>query len=144
MSTRSNIGIENSDDTITAIYCHFDGYVKGVGKTLYEHYNTIDKVNELIALGDISSLGERINPIGKHSFDNREKGTTVAYHRDRGEDFHQYHFKDIQDYVETTDFDIDYLYLYKDNEWNVFGCYDYAGGWYSVKDALSDDKIRLR
>lgn len=131
MSTRSNIGIENPDGTITAIYCHFDGYVNGVGKTLYEYYNDIDKVKELIALGDISALGYTIDD-------------TIAYHRDREEDFHQYHFEDIQDYSENAAFDIDYIYLYKDGEWNVNGTYEYSSGWYSVKDVLSDDKIHLR
>ena len=33
MSTRSNIGIINADGSVTAIYCHNDGYPSGVGKT---------------------------------------------------------------------------------------------------------------
>jgi hypothetical protein len=56
MATRSMIGRINPDDTITAIYCHFDGYPEGVGKDLVKFYDTDEKVNELINLGDISAL----------------------------------------------------------------------------------------
>jgi hypothetical protein len=76
MATRSRIAIENQDGTVTSIYCHFDGYIDGVGKTLQENYNTREKMEQLIALGDISSLGKTIEE-------------TVAYHRDRGEEFHR-------------------------------------------------------
>jgi hypothetical protein len=60
MATRSNIAIENQDRTVSSIYCHFDGYIDEVGKTLYENYNTREKMEQLIALGDISSLGKII------------------------------------------------------------------------------------
>ena len=72
MATRSNIEIENKDGTVSAIYCHFDGYIDGVGEILYKNYNTREKLEQLIALGDISSLGKTLEE-------------TVAYHRDRGE-----------------------------------------------------------
>ena len=39
MATRSNIGIVNEDDSITAIYCHWDGYPEHNGKILLNHYN---------------------------------------------------------------------------------------------------------
>jgi hypothetical protein len=38
MSTRSRIAIENQNGSVTSIYCHFDGYISGVGKTLKECY----------------------------------------------------------------------------------------------------------
>lgn len=79
MSTRSRIAIETRDtdgnQVINSIYCHFDGYPEGVGTTLFNHYTSKEKVTELIKLGDISSLGIQLT------------STTVAYHRDRGEDF---------------------------------------------------------
>jgi hypothetical protein len=58
MATRSRIAIENQDGTVTSIYCHFDGYIDGVGKILQENYNTREKMEQLIDLGDISSLGK--------------------------------------------------------------------------------------
>ena len=88
MSTRSSISIKNSDGTFTGICCHFDGYPSGNGKILLEHYTEEAKVQELIALGDLSSLGAQVKPSSpEHRYGNREPGVTVAYHRDRGEDF---------------------------------------------------------
>lgn len=84
MSTRSCI-ITKTETGYAGIYCHFDGYLEGVGQTLLKHYQDPSKVARLIALGDISSLGERVEPTGAHSFENPEDGTTVAYGRDRGE-----------------------------------------------------------
>ena len=46
MSTRSFIGIQNLDGTVTGIYCHHDGYLAGVGATLKAHYTTVRQVLE--------------------------------------------------------------------------------------------------
>ena len=72
MSTRSNIGIIGINGEIRQIYCHCDGYLAHNGKILIQHYNTTEKVESLLALGDLSVLGE--TPEG-----------CIAYHRDRGE-----------------------------------------------------------
>jgi hypothetical protein len=91
MATRSRIAIETTDSfgnkVIKSIYCHFDGYPSGVGKTLMENYQDREKVEALISLGDISFLMEEIIPTGPHSFNSPQPGVTVAYHRDRGEKF---------------------------------------------------------
>lgn len=59
MSTRSLIGIYREEEKMVEyIYCHFDGYLDGVGKLLEEHYQTQDKIERLIAGGDISYLGK--------------------------------------------------------------------------------------
>jgi hypothetical protein len=42
MSTRSRIAIENQNGSVTSVYCHFDGYISGVGKTLEKHAIPID------------------------------------------------------------------------------------------------------
>ena len=87
MSTRSRIGVQNADGSIRSIYCHFDGYLDGVGATLNAHYADSEKAEQLIALGDLSSLDDNVAPADgvSHSFDKSAKGVTVAYHRDRGE-----------------------------------------------------------
>jgi hypothetical protein len=88
MATRSRIGIELEDGRIESIYCHFDGYHEGVGKELMDSYTDREKVEKLIALGDISSLCSEVEPTSRrHSFNTPQEGVTVAYHRDRGEDF---------------------------------------------------------
>ena len=86
MATRATISyFDEGTRKYHSIYLHNDGYLEDAGKILKEHYSSLEKVKELVALGSISILGDRIVPIGKHSFDVPEKGTTVAYHRDRGE-----------------------------------------------------------
>jgi hypothetical protein len=86
MATRSRIAIENQDGTVDSIYCHFDGYLSGVGKTLFNHYDQ-EKLEKLLELGDISSLGES-------TID------TVAYCRDRGEDLKFQSFNDVEELFE--------------------------------------------
>lgn len=87
MATRSRIGIENQDGTVSSIYCHWDGYPSHNGEILSLYYKERDRVQRLIGLGDISVLCENLSPMGDHSFNSPEKGVTVAYHRDRGEDY---------------------------------------------------------
>ena len=56
MATRGRIGLELSDGSILSIYNHFDSYPKGLGAKLVEHFNTKEKVQELIDLGDVSCI----------------------------------------------------------------------------------------
>jgi hypothetical protein len=87
MSTRSRIAIEKQDGTVKSIYCHFDGYVDGVGKTLFNHYDK-EKLEKLIELGDISVLHESTE-------------NTVAYCRDRGEDLHTTSYLSVEGLFEN-------------------------------------------
>jgi hypothetical protein len=96
MATRSNIAIENQDGTVSSIYCHFDGYVEGVGEMLFEHYQSKEKLQELINLGDISQLNETPE-------------TTIGYHRDRGEDYNEpSKYKSVEEFFES--FEQEYAY----------------------------------
>ena len=104
MATRSRIGIENENGTVSSIYCHWDGYPEHNGKVLKEHYTDRSKVEQLIELGDISSLRE-------------EPGVTVAYHRDRGEDFQEARVDKNPERYFTSDIE-EYGYLFtKNGEW---------------------------
>ena len=127
MATRSNIGIVNEDDSITGIYCHWDGYPEYVGKMLLNHYNNVDIVNGLMNLGDLSILSENVNPTGPHSFNNPQKGVCVAYGRDRGETGSDSRtFEDLGEY-EHFGSGVDYQYLYEDGKWMYRSTY--KGGW---------------
>lgn len=89
MGTRGTIAIQNEDGTVTGIYTHWDSYLSNNGRILEEFYTDEAKVRELIALGDLSSLGAQIGE--KHPFDERVDVETyaetrcTAYGRDRGE-----------------------------------------------------------
>ena len=91
MSTNSCIRIKRTDGTETGIYCHWDGYIEHNGVLLQLCYNTAEKVEALLKLGDLSVLGEYIAPENgtEHTFDNPQRDVCVAYHRDRGEDYEQ-------------------------------------------------------
>ena len=87
MSTRSLIGQVLPDGTIRSIYCHYDGYPKGVGATLELFYRDSNTVSALLDVGDISSLRAELVPAPdrEHTYNNPQDGVTVAYGRDREE-----------------------------------------------------------
>lgn len=71
MSTRSFICKYDTDKkAYRAIYCHFDGYVKGVGAMLDANYDTESKVDALLDLGDISSLEPTVEETRKNAYKN--------------------------------------------------------------------------
>lgn len=74
MGTRSSIHVIRPDGSTRGIYCHWDGYPSGVGKTLCENFDSDELASELIALGDCSSV-----------CDAKCLGEVVAYHRDKDE-----------------------------------------------------------
>ena len=77
MATRSTIAIEHEDGTVEQVYCHFDGYLSHNGKILQEHYTDRSKVEQLVALGDMSILGNEIGE--KQDFDNPVNGWTLLH-----------------------------------------------------------------
>ena len=84
MATRSTIGMVQEGGTIRSIYCHFDGYPKGVGVTLKNCYTDSATIENLLDLGDLSVLDVEIGE--KQDFGARKEGWCLAYGRDRGED----------------------------------------------------------
>lgn len=97
MGTRSTIALEYADGTVEQVYCHWDGYLEHNGKLLQENYTDAFKLRELIDLGDLSSLGERIGT--QHAFDKAPEGECTFYQRDRNESgCGAKRFKDYADY----------------------------------------------
>ena len=161
MATRSAIGMQNRDGSVTAVYCHYDGYPEHNGAILLEHYGRV-KTQQLLALGDLSSLGSEVGQ--KHPFsgfyvkdpqlseeDNAVKaaavqaayaaaqaaGWTTFYHRDRGEtgvDAETY--ASIEDYTDNfTHCDINYFYLLVNDAWQVRPAFD-GGQWEDLANVL--------
>lgn len=57
MGTHAMIGIYNSaDGSVDASYCHYDGYLEGLGQVLVEHYNTQYDAEIVARGGYLSSL----------------------------------------------------------------------------------------
>ena len=55
MATRSRVGIQLKNGSILSVYHHWDGYPEWLGRILNTHYNTRDKVVELLDGGDMST-----------------------------------------------------------------------------------------
>jgi hypothetical protein len=125
MSTRSIIAFDNGDE-ISSIYCHFDGYLDGVGLTLHNHYSDIEKVEELMDLGDISILGREIGYKqewieASQGIDfKRNPAWCLAYGRDRGETDNKALSHDSLQGLLTYFYgsDCDYLYVFDGYGWS--------------------------
>ena len=130
MATRAVIGKLQTDGSgIKAIYLHSDGYLEHAGRILAEHYKDESKVDELIAHGDVSSLGENIgvkfdfNDL-KSFYKNKQ---CRFYARDRGEQ-HK-HFDLLDSELDLIKFaknscDAQYVYLYAYGYWYVYSVED--------------------
>jgi len=115
MGTRSAIGLLE-DGKIKAVYCHWDGYVDHNGRILEESYRDVDKVKQLLALGDLSVLG---NAIGEKHRLSEEPGSCSFYGRDRDEDgCDPKYFDTAKEMCDWYD-DSEYFYLMKNGVWFV-------------------------
>jgi len=110
MATRSYIGKQNSDGTIRAIYCHWDGYPNHVGRLLNDHYDEETKVDNLLNLGDLSSLNSTLEE-------------TVAYKHDREENNVDARlFESRQDFILFGNgMSAEFWYLFCNGEWETLG-----------------------
>lgn len=65
MATRSTIALEFADGTVQQVYCHFDGYLSGIGAQLASDYMDPFKLRDLINSGDMSSIGSPYSERGE-------------------------------------------------------------------------------
>lgn len=117
MSTRSYILIK-SKNTYKGIYCHWDGYPSHNGMILKRHYKHKRKIKQLISLGDISSLRQKVVPYKQHTFDSKLQDVTIAYHRDRKDKFNSvsFHITELSDAIN----DVSYVYIFEKGRWKCF------------------------
>ena len=110
MSTRSYIAIQNpTTKEILATYVHSDGYPDGVGYCLIKNYNSYDKALNLFNYGQASYLGSTIDEC-------------CFYHRDMGRELEPTeNYKEEWFLMNSLKGDnwIEYIYLFKDNQWLV-------------------------
>lgn len=114
MSTNAFIAVKTADDVCNptgydVIYLHNDGYTSYTGKTLVQKYGTPELANELVRLGDLSSIRNSLEE-------------TEAYYRDRGEvnwdDVKPQTFGNLEAVKDMAG--SDYLYVYADGEWTAY------------------------
>lgn len=137
MGTRSRIGVMHGDK-VKSIYCHWDGYLSHNGRLLQDHYDSA-KANNLVAMGDMSSLGRVIgeaHPFSPHGSPEdsalyehaKDQGYCTFYGRDRGEtgtEFRVAHT--FAEFLEQADgCGAEYYYIMKDGVWYVGDTYDHS------------------
>jgi hypothetical protein len=134
-------------DKVKSVYCHWDGYLAHNGAILQEHYDST-KANQLVALGDLSSLRPEIGE--KHDFsrldstlpeDEYEKlygNMTTFYGRDRGEESTGWQvahtFEEFLEQVEGCCGE--FYYIMKDGVW-------YCGNVYSGDESMYHKLVPL-
>ena len=142
MATRSRIGIQLSDNSILSVYHHWDGYPQWLGRILKTHYNTKEKVADLIDGGDMSACYsthtwesepvkvEVIQPDGSSKFEyvQNKDGETVytkvkaeaspQYYSERGENTPPRLDKDLFEFLDRGE---EYAYVWEEGFWT---CYD--------------------
>ena len=70
MATRSTIALEFADGSVSQVYCHWDGYLEGVGAELVEDYSNPFELQKLIDQGDMSCIGAPYTDRGESYEDN--------------------------------------------------------------------------
>lgn len=126
MSTRSHICMRKKDGSFEVVYCHWDGYPSHNGALLLKNFKSKKKVQQLLDLGSLSILAEKVNPPkGKeHSFNKPHKNVCVFYGRDREEqDVGKGVFKTLDEFKKfLVDSWCEYIYIF-DEEMRKWECY---------------------
>ena len=148
MATRSAIAIKHGRNTIKSVYCHCDGYPEHNGRILQEYWFTPILINQLIEMGDMSSLGATIGKkvefdatpeYIQNDFEMAISYQCVFYNRDRGENTSSGTFETEADFIEYYDeAGIDYFYLFDNGVWYVRDYRDVE--WKEVESLLTKQK----
>jgi hypothetical protein len=128
MGTRSRIGVMHGNK-VKSIYCHWDGYLDFNGQVLQEFYDSA-KANQLVALGDLSSLRAEIGE--KHAFSKFDlpaeeveafqtltENWCTFYGRDRGEKDTEFQVDHtFAEFLERVDgCCAEYYYIMENGQW---------------------------
>ena len=131
MSTRSHVAIKENGK-YRYIYNHSDSYIEGLGITLFQHYSDVEKVRELINLGNTSSIFGKLENTAKsyreHLDRPLEERETVADFRERKrwDDFCNYELTweeceavETENIEEVLGEEFTYIYDTEDSKWYV-------------------------
>ena len=122
MATRSRIGIALQDDSILSVYHHWDGYPTWLGRILKTHYNTKEKVADLIDGGDMSSCwtNERWGDVNEYGGQMKKevKEYGPQYYSQRGENCPPRYDLNEAEFLSKGE---EYSYIFRNGEWV---CYD--------------------
>ena len=134
MGTHSRIGIMHGDK-VKSVYCHWDGYLEHNGQVLEQYYDSA-KANNLVALGDMSTLRPQIGE--KHAFSQFDlppeeveaykeltRDWCTFYGRDRGEVSVWKVANTFEEFLDQADgCGAEFYYIMKDGVWYVGTTYE--------------------
>ena len=133
MGTRSRIGVMHGNK-VKSVYCHWDGYLSHNGRILQDSYDSA-RANQLVALGDLSSLRAEIGE--KHAFSKFDPVTNIE-HREHNEDWCTFYGRDrgekdtefrvahtFEEFLgQCYDSGAEYYYIIKDGVWYCGDTYE--------------------
>lgn len=132
--SKSTIAILLADETIESISCYTDGKYQNNGLNLFENFQDLSKVKELISLGNLHYLKKNISAPENtfHDFENRHEEVCLFYGRDRGDtDYKCKKFNSLQDFINSkkvkslisTVDDVCYIFNEIDEQWYTLNSY---------------------
>jgi hypothetical protein len=122
-------------DNVKSVYCHWDGYLEHNGAILQEHYDSV-KANQLVALGDLSSLKPEIGiqhafgyhgtEISAEDYETQFGNMCTFYGRDRGEKGTEWktHTNFVDFFAEVEGSWCEWYYIMRDGVWYVGNIYE--------------------
>jgi hypothetical protein len=124
MATRSRIGLELPDGSILSAYHHWDGYPEWLGRILNTHYNTKEKVAELIDGGDMSSCwtNERWTGDRWGSYPTKGEEYGPQYYSQRGDDCPPRLDADMEEFFSDNE---EYSYIFRNGNWYAYDMHQY-------------------
>jgi hypothetical protein len=127
MGTRSRIGVMHGNK-VKSIYCHWDGYLSHNGRILQDSYDSA-RANQLVALGDLSSLRPNIGEkhafspfdidMSREEYDSQYGDMCLFYGRDRGEKGTEHKVNHtFAEFLEQCDLcGAEYYYIMENGQW---------------------------
>ena len=119
MATRSLIAVQNADGTFLSIYCHWDGYPRGVGVDLLNEHNSEQAARALMEHSDLSTL------------------SPLTSYRSKGETDVDAQVHDSMEDLQFVAFDcgVDWIYLWT-TKWLCRPIGGFAEDWKTIEDAI--------
>ena len=127
MATRSRIGIQLSDNSVLSVYHHWDGYPQWLGRILKTHYNTKEKVADLIDGGDMSCAWTKDRWTGKKVAEYVTENVEVEeygpqYYSQRGENCPPRYDKDMEEFFSDNE---EYSYIFRNGNWFAYDMHQF-------------------
>ena len=124
MGTRSRIGIQLSDDSILSVYHHWDGYPEWLGRILNTHYNSKNKVEELIDGGDMSVCWTDDHFCNSDGKIEKKAEYGPQYYSQRGEDCPPRLDNDLCEYL-LPDNSEEFAYVFRNDKWVCYNMHSF-------------------